>query len=118
VADRGRTTLLTTPELIAKRPATVQKMVNALVKANKLIIASPAEELVKTLPKEIAGDPKLWAESLEHVREAFSPDSLITRDGVARVIETMRAFDVVPAGLKMEPESVYDNRFVLKALGR
>jgi len=39
-------------------------------------------------------------------------------DGVARVIETMRAFDVVPAGMKLEPESVYDNRFVLKALGR
>ena len=112
------TTLLTTPELIAKRPATVQKMVNALVKANKLIVASPGEELVRVLPKEIAGDPKLWVESLEHVREAFSPDSLITRDGVARVIETMRAFDAVPAGLKMEPESVYDNRFVLKALGR
>jgi hypothetical protein len=34
------------------------------------------------------------------------------------VIETMRAFDVVPAGMKFEPESVYDNRFVLKALGR
>jgi hypothetical protein len=35
-----------------------------------------------------------------------------------RVIEAMRAFDVVPAGMKFEPESVYDNRFVLKALGR
>ena len=45
-------------------------------------------------------------------------DSLVSRDGVARVIETMRAFDVVPAGMKFEPESVYDNRFVLKALGR
>jgi ABC-type taurine transport system ATPase subunit len=27
----------------------------------------------------------------------------------AGVIETMRAFDAVPAGLKIEPESVYDN---------
>jgi NitT/TauT family transport system ATP-binding protein len=44
--------------------------------------------------------------------------SLITRDGVARVIETMRAFDAVPAGMKLEPESVYDNRFVLKPSGR
>jgi hypothetical protein len=26
------------------------------------------------------------------------------------VIETMRAFDVVPAGMKFEPESVYDNQ--------
>jgi sulfonate transport system substrate-binding protein len=112
------TTLLTRPDVIAKRPATVQKMVNALVKANKLITSSSGEELARLLPKEISGDPKLYAESFEHAREAFPPDSLVSRDGVARVIETMRAFDVVPAGMKFEPESVYDNRFVLKALGR
>jgi hypothetical protein len=44
------------------------------------------------------------------------PEAL--RRVVRRVIETMRAFDAVPAGMKMEPESVYDNRFVLKVLGR
>jgi NitT/TauT family transport system substrate-binding protein len=112
------TTLLTRPDVIAKRPATVQKMVNALVKANKLITSSSGDELARLLPKEISGDPKLYAESFEHAREAFPPDSLVSRDGVARVIETMRAFEVVPAGMKFEPESVYDNRFVLKALGR
>jgi hypothetical protein len=49
--------------------------------------------------------PGVWAGSLEHVREAFPPDSLVTRDGVARVIETMRAFDAVPANLKMDPRA-------------
>jgi len=112
------TTLLTRPDVITKRPATVQKMVNALVKANKLITSSSGEELARLVPKEISGDLKLYAESFEHAREAFPPDSLVSREGVARVIETMRAFDVVPAGMKFEPESVYDNRFVLKALGR
>jgi hypothetical protein len=54
----------------------------------------------------------------EHAREAFPPDSLVSREGVARVIETMRVFEAVPAGMKIEPESVFDNRYVLKALGR
>jgi NitT/TauT family transport system substrate-binding protein len=112
------TTLLTRPEVIARRPATVQKMVNALVRANKLIVASSGEELAKTLPKELSGDVTLYAESFEHAREAFPPDSLVSREGVARVIETMRAFDAVPAGMKIEPESLFDNRYVLKALGR
>ena len=112
------TTLLTRPDVVAKRPATVQKMVNALVKANKLIVASSGEELARTLPRELAGDLALYAESFEHAREAFPPDSLVSREGVARVIETMRAFEAVPAGLKIEPESVFDNRYVLKALGR
>jgi len=112
------TTLLTRPEVIARRPATVQKMVNALVRANKLIVASSGEELAKTLPKELSGDVTLYAESFEHAREAFPPDSLVSREGVARVIETMRVFDAVPAGMKIEPESLFDNRYVLKALGR
>jgi sulfonate transport system substrate-binding protein len=112
------TTLLTRPDVIAKRPATVQKMVNALVRANKLIVGSAGEELAKALPKDLSGDPKLYAESFEHAREAFPPDSLVSREGVARVIETMRVFEAVPAGMKIEPESLYDNRYVLKALGR
>jgi NitT/TauT family transport system substrate-binding protein len=112
------TTLLTRPEVIARRPATVQKMVNALVRANKFIVGSSGEELAKALPKDLAGDPKLYAESFEHAREAFPPDSLVSREGVARVIETMRVFDAVPAGMKIEPESLFDNRYVLKALGR
>jgi len=112
------TTLLTRPEVIAKRPATVQKMVNALVRANKFIVGSTGEELAKALPKDLSGDLKLYAESFEHAREAFPPDSLVSREGVARVIETMRVFEAVPAGMKIEPESLFDNRYVLKALGR
>ena len=112
------TTLLTRPDVIAKRPAVVQKMVNALVKANKLIVASSGEELAKALPRELSGDPKLYAESFEHAREAFPADSLVSREGVARVIETMRVFEAVPAGTKIAPESLFDNRYVLKALGR
>jgi ABC-type nitrate/sulfonate/bicarbonate transport system substrate-binding protein len=73
------TTLLTRPDVIAKRPATVQKMVNALVKANRFIVGASGEELAKTLPK---------------------------------------VFEAVPAGMKIDPESLFDNRYVLKALGR
>ena len=69
-------------------------------------------------PRADQGAELAYAESFEHSREAFPPDSLVTREGVARVIETMRAFDAVPAGMKMEPESVFDDKFVLKALGR
>jgi NitT/TauT family transport system substrate-binding protein len=112
------TTLLTRPDVIAKRPAVVQKMVNALVKANKIIAASSGEQMAALLPKELAGDPKLYAESFEHAKEGFPADSLVSKDGVARVIETMRVFGAVPAELKLEPESIYDNRYVLKALGR
>jgi NitT/TauT family transport system substrate-binding protein len=112
------TTLLTRPDVVEKRPAMVQKMVNALVKANKLIASASGADMAKLLPPELAGDPKIHAESFEHAKGAFPPDSLITRDGVARVIETMRTFGAVPADMKMAPESLFDNTFVQKALGR
>ena len=112
------TTLLTRPDVVEKRPAMVQKMVNALVKANKLIASASGADMAKLLPPELAGDPKIYAESFEHAKGAFPPDSLITRDGVARVIETMRTFGAVPADMKMAPESLFDNTFVQKALGR
>jgi sulfonate transport system substrate-binding protein len=112
------TTLLTRPDVIEKRPATVQKMVNALVKANKLITSASGEDMAKLLPPALAGDPKLYAESFEHAKAAFPPDSLITKDGVARVIETMRTFGAVPADMKMAPEALFDNTFVQKALAR
>jgi NitT/TauT family transport system substrate-binding protein len=112
------TTLLTRPDVIEKRPAVVQKMVNALVKANKLIASSSGEDMAKLLPPELAGDLKLYAESFDHARGAFAPDSLITKEGVARVIETMRTFGAVPADMKMAPESLFDNKFVQKALAK
>jgi len=50
-------------------------------------------------------------------REAFPPDSLVTREGVARVIETMRTFGAVPTGMPIAPESLFGNRLVQKASG-
>src|SRR2546430_14573620 len=67
------TTLLTRPDVIARRPATVQKMVNALVKANKLIAGSSGEQRAQMLPKDPAGDPKPHREALEHGPEGFAP---------------------------------------------
>jgi len=104
------TTLLTRPDVIAKRPATVQKMVNALVKANKLITSSSGEELAKLLPRELAGDPKLYAESFEHAREAFPPDSLVSREGVARVLARDDDRHARPDHLLIEHDEVRGGR--------
>jgi NitT/TauT family transport system substrate-binding protein len=116
--DVQGTTLLTRPDVIEKRPAVVQKMVNALVKANKIIASASGEEMAKLLPPELAGDPKIYAESFEHAKAAFPADSMVTKEGVARVIETMRVFGAVAGDMKMAPESLFDNKFVQKALAR
>ena len=51
------TTLLTRPDVIAKRPATVQKMVNALVRANKFIRRLLGRGAGQAASQGAGGDP-------------------------------------------------------------
>ena len=77
------TTLLTRPDVIAKRPATVQKMVNALVKANKFIVGSLGRGAGQDRsPRRSVGDLKLYAESFEHVARGL-PARLARHAGTA-----------------------------------
>ena len=60
----------------------------------------------------------------ENVSRRYRGETLVletewrTKDGVARVIETMRVFGAVPADMKMAPETLFDNKFVQKALAK
>ena len=90
------TTLLTRPDVIAKRPATVQKMVNAPGQGQQ------AHHVVVRRGDGQGRCPRSWPAIRSSTpsrsstrREAFPPDSLVGREGVARVIETMRAFEAV-----------------------
>src|SRR5882724_5931036 len=72
VADHGRTGAIVLERVTQRFPVPREEReftaVNALVKANKLITSSSGEELARLLPKEISGDPKLYAESFASTR--------------------------------------------------
>jgi len=105
--DVQGTTLLTRPGRDRQASRRVQKMVTALVKANKLIASSSGDAMAALLPKELAGDPKLYAESVRAREGRLPPDSLVSKEGVARVIETDARVRRGAADVKLEPESVY-----------
>ncbi len=112
------TGLLTRAEVIERRPGMIQKVVNALVKANRWMAANPVEKWADVLPPELVGDRAIWLESFKASKETFTADSLPTREAVISVLRTFEAVGQIPNATKMDPDGLIDTRFVKKALER
>ncbi len=112
------TGLLTRGEVIERRPAMIQKVVNALVKTNRWMAANPVEKWADVMPADLVGDRAIWIESFKASQETFTADSLPTREAVMSVLRTFEAVGQIPNATKMDPEGLIDTRFVKKALER
>lgn len=112
------TGLLAREDIIERRPVMIQKVVNALVKANKWMAANPVEKWADVLPPEIVGDRAIWVESFKASKEMFTADSLPTREGVMSLLRTFEAVGQIPNATKMDPDGLIDTRFVKRALER
>jgi NitT/TauT family transport system substrate-binding protein len=112
------TGLLAREDVIERRPAMIQKAVNALVKANRWMAANPVEKWAEVLPTELLGDRATWIESMKASREMFTSDSLPTAEGVISVLRTFEAVGQIPDATKMDPRGLINTRFVKRALER
>ncbi|MGE5850000.1 MAG: ABC transporter substrate-binding protein [Candidatus Methylomirabilota bacterium] len=112
------TGLLARADVIERRPGMIQKVVNALVKANRWMATNPIEKWAEVLPPELVGDKATWIESFKASKETFTADSLPTREAVMSVLRTFEAVGQIPNATKMDPDGLIDTRFVKKALER
>lgn len=105
------TGLMTRPDVIRDRPALVQAMVNAIVKANRFIAAHSAAEIAAQLPASIVGDRYIYVKSLEHSRPGFSRDGKVTPRGVENNIQSQITFGLVPKTGSLDPSLFINDRF-------
>ncbi|HYL80907.1 MAG TPA: ABC transporter substrate-binding protein, partial [Candidatus Acidoferrum sp.] len=112
------TGLLAREDIIEKRPVMIQKVVNALVKANKWMAATPVEKWAEVLAADLLGDRAAWIESMKASKEMFTADSLPTAEGVMSVLRAFEAVGQIPDATKMDPSGLIDTRFVKRALER
>lgn len=112
------TGLLAREDVIERRPVMIQKVVNALVKANKWMAANPVEKWADVLPPEMLGDRATWIESMKASREMFTSDSLPTAEGVMNVLRAFEVVGQIPNATSMDPSGLIDTRFVKRALDR
>lgn len=114
---------VTTQAYIEKNPDVVQRVVNALVRAERFFQATPAKDVAAKLPKTVTGeDLDLYVKALDAAKGYYAPDGLVDQKGVDNVlkvnIEVCKANDALCGGLKptdkVDTAALYDNSFAQK----
>ena len=121
--DYQFTGAVTTQEFIQKNPDVVQRVVNALVRANRMFHATSPKDLAAKLPESVTGkDIDLYVKTLEAAKEYISMDGLIDAKGVENVlkvnIEDCKNNPTLCPNLKVTDQvdaaALYDNSFAQK----
>ena len=106
---------LTRADVIQKYPERTQKIVNALVRAQKFMATRSSAQIAAALTDEYRGGTPAadWAAAYSHSRPAYTQHGEISLDGVRANIEANANFlEQLP---KVEPAKLFDNRFVERA---
>jgi NitT/TauT family transport system substrate-binding protein len=107
---------ITRPDVIAKRPQVVQKVVTALVKASHFIETKTPEQIADAVAAELVGDRAQYIEALRASREIYAPHGLVTPAGVDNVMKSLESFGVFKDGQKVDVGTTYDMKFVKQAV--
>jgi NitT/TauT family transport system substrate-binding protein len=103
-------------EFVRRYPNTAQALANAIVRADKWIAKAGATDVAKTVPESyLMGDRALYLFTFDKVKEAISPDGLISDAGAKATLESLAAFDpnIKPAEIRLG--ETYTNEFARKA---
>jgi NitT/TauT family transport system substrate-binding protein len=114
----GRVTaavLYSRKDFIDANPETVQRLVNAFLRALKWIDAATPEQIVESVPKSYwLGDKALYLKSVTASKPAYSKTGAIEEAGIKASLDVMR-FDPAIASAKIDLSKTYDDRFIARA---
>lgn len=106
---------LTRGDVIAKNPQRTQKVVNALVRAQKYMQIHSNDEISTALTDEFRGGlaADQWTNGYNHSKAAYTKYGEIPAEGVRAVIETNAYF--LNSDAKIDASKLYDNSYVNRA---
>ena len=107
---------ITRPDVIAKRPQIVQKVVTALVKASHFIETKTPEQIADAVPADLVGDRAQYIEALRASREIYAPQGMVSPGGVETVMKSLESFGVFKDAQKVDVATTYDMKFVKQAV--
>ena len=103
-------------DFIRKNPNTVQALTNAIVRADKWIHKASAQDVLRTVPEAyLLGDRALYLFSFSKVKEAISPDGIISDAGARTALKVIPTFNPEVKTKEIKLELTYTNEFVKKA---
>ncbi|MER5548476.1 ABC transporter substrate-binding protein [Streptomyces sp. NPDC002589] len=110
-------TIYMTTAYVQQNPATVQKLVNALVETLKWIQTHSAAQIADKMPADFySGVGKdVYTKALQNEKGIYSPTGLMPADGPSTVLKVLSAFDPTVKGHTVDLSKTYTNDFVNKA---
>ncbi len=101
---------------IRNNPNTVQALTNAIVRADKWIQSASPQEVLRTVPESyLLGDKALYLFSFNKVKEAISPDGVISDAGAKTALKVIPTFNPEVKAKEIKLELTYTNEFVKRA---
>lgn len=103
-------------EFTQRNPNTAQALANAIVRADKWIAKASATDVARVVPEAyLLGDRALYLFSYDKVKEAISPDGIISDAGAKATLQSLATFDtnIKPAEIRLA--DTYTNDFAKKA---
>jgi NitT/TauT family transport system substrate-binding protein len=106
----------TTQDFVRQHPATVQKLVNAGLRALRYIKEHAPEEIAAAMPPSFwAGDRDQYVSALRANMDLYSSDGVLPGEGASNVLKSLSLVDATIAQAKFELKETYDNAFVEKS---
>jgi NitT/TauT family transport system substrate-binding protein len=103
-------------EFLRKYPNVAQALATAIVRADKWIAKASATDVAKVVPESyLLGDRALYLFSYDKVKEAISPDGLISDAGAKATLAALREFDPGVKSAQIDLGRTYTNEFAKKA---
>lgn len=103
-------------EFVAKNPKTVQALANAIVRADRWISRASATDVAKVVPEAyLLGDRALYLFAYDKVKEAISPDGMISDAGAKATLTALAAFVPGVKTSQIKLAQTYTNEFAKKA---
>jgi NitT/TauT family transport system substrate-binding protein len=108
--------LYTSEAFIKNNPKTVQALTNAMVKAARWIQTASAEDVLETVPPSYSmGDPDLYKKTFNSLKEAMSPDGMISVDGTKTALKSLAAYKPQIKANEIDLARTFTNEFVERA---
>jgi NitT/TauT family transport system substrate-binding protein len=105
-----------TAAFVKANPGTVQAVTNAVVRTLHWIQKATPDQLADAVPPEyLLGNRKLYIDGFQATRGCYSPSGLTAREGAAKVLEVLSAFDPNVQSANLHVEDTYTNSFVEQA---
>lgn len=105
-----------TAAFVKANPGTVQAVTNAVVRTLHWIQKATPDQLADAVPPEyLLGNKKLYMDGFQATRGCYSPSGLTAKEGAAKVLEVLSAFDPNVRSANLKVQDTYTNSFVEQA---